>query len=337
MYFCRSASLSLWSRSSMARMSCLHLSWRARRSCSCLSSSWRISFFICSCISRLPCSLCSMARDVPDVKTSVAASTNPPNPSVGHVRVMISPPLLELLISVPLGRSTINPNAKKEKGAVSGTGCRADKIKNRRRGDLIGATQGEQDELVALPRDGHHPILDSGLRQRLLQPLRLPLQARLFALGIQDEKRRCRGPDEIDGRGGLLPLIAAIHVPKAFLIVRQALSKFVRFLVGEIQGRPAHRNDPAHDPGREACRFQEFRVECHAGDELSSSGMTRQEQARGISSVVGDMRVHPGRSSGHVLRLVAPRNVRYQPVVDDGHTHSARCVKPSHVSVDTGD
>src|SRR5207253_8006897 len=239
----------------MARMSCLHLSWRARRSCSCLSSSWRISFLICSCISRLPCSLCSMAEDVPGVKPSIAASTNPPNPSVCHVRVMISPPLLELLISVPLGRQTINPNERKEKGYSSKTTCGADKIKNRRRGDLIGATQGEQDELVALRRDGHHLILDSGLRQRHVQPFRLPLQRRLFALGIQDEKRRSRGPDEIDRRGGLLPLIAAIHVPKAFLIVRQFLSKFVRFLVGEIQGRPAHRNDPAHDPGREAHRF----------------------------------------------------------------------------------
>src|SRR5437016_6198494 len=183
----------------MARMSCLHLSWRARRSCSCLSSSWRISFFICSCISRLPCSLCSMARDVPAVKTSVAASTNPLNPSVGHVRVMISPPLLELLISVPLGRSTINPNAKKEKGAVSGTGCRADKIKNRRRGDLIGATQGEQDELVALPRDGHHPILDSGLGQRHMQPVRLPLQGGRFAMGIHDEEWWGTGPEVLKG------------------------------------------------------------------------------------------------------------------------------------------
>src|SRR2546427_6636921 len=206
-------------------------------------------------MSRLPCSLCSTAEDVPGVKASIAASTNPLNPSVGHVRVMISPPLLELLISVPLGRSTINPNAKKEKGAVSGTGCRADKIKNRRRGDLIGATQGEQNELVALPLDGHHPLLDSGLRQRLLQPLRLPLQGGFFALGIQDEKRGSRGPDEIDRGGGLLPLIAAIHVPKAFLIVRQALSQFVRFLVGEIQGCPAHRNDPAQDAGREARRL----------------------------------------------------------------------------------
>src|SRR5207244_10712602 len=64
--------------------------------------------------------------------------------------------------------------------------------------------------------------------------------------------------------------------------------------------------------------------------------MTRQEHVRGISPVGGDMRVHPGSSSGHVLRLVAPRDVRYQPVIDDGHTHSARCVKPSDVSVDIG-
>src|SRR5947209_17748805 len=64
--------------------------------------------------------------------------------------------------------------------------------------------------------------------------------------------------------------------------------------------------------------------------------MTRQEQARGMSSVLGDMRVHPGRGPGHVLRLVAPRDVRYQPVIDDGHTHSARCVKPTDVSVDIG-
>src|SRR5207245_11633038 len=59
-------------------------------------------------------------------------------------------------------------------------------------------------------------------------------------------------------------------------------------------------------------------------------------QARGMSSVLGDMRVHPGRGPGHVLRLVAPRDVRYQPVIDDGHSHSARCVKPTDVSVDIG-
>src|SRR5437879_13679537 len=64
--------------------------------------------------------------------------------------------------------------------------------------------------------------------------------------------------------------------------------------------------------------------------------MTRQEQARGMSAVLGDMRVHPGRGSGHVLRLVAPKDVRYQLVIDDGHTHSARCVKPTDVSVDIG-
>src|SRR5437867_1720057 len=64
--------------------------------------------------------------------------------------------------------------------------------------------------------------------------------------------------------------------------------------------------------------------------------MTRQEQARGMSPIFGDMRMHPGRSSGHVLRLVAPRDVRYQPVIDDGHTHSVRCIKPSDVSVDIG-
>src|SRR5437899_5120826 len=168
---------------------------------------------------------------------------------------MISPPLLELLISVPLGRHTINPNERKEKGYSSRTTCRVDKIKNRRRGDLIGATQGEYDELVALPRNGHHPILDSGIRQRLLQPLRLPLQGGFFALGIQDEKRRSRGPDEIDRGGGLFPLIAASHVAKAFFIVPQALSQFVRSLVGEIKERPAHRDDSAHDAGREACRF----------------------------------------------------------------------------------
>src|SRR3989475_289918 len=177
----------------MARMSCLHLSWRARRSCSCLSSSWRISFFICSCISRLPCSLCSTAEDVPGVKASIAASTNPPNPSVCHVRVMISPPLLELLISVPLGRHTINPNERKEKRYSSSTTCRVDKIKNRRRGDFIGATQGEHDELVALSRDGHHPVLDSGICQRLLQPLRLPLQG-TSARHVPHTRRYARAP-----------------------------------------------------------------------------------------------------------------------------------------------
>src|SRR2546425_11542692 len=178
-----------------------------------------------------------MARDVPAVKTSVTASASPLIPIACHTRVMLSPPLLELLISVPLGRSTISRNAKKEKGAVSGTGCRADKIKNRWRGDLIGATQGEYDELVALPRNGHHPILDSGIRQRLLQPLRLPLQGGFFALGIQDEKRRSRGPDEIDRGGGLFPLIAAIHVPKAFFIVRQALS--LSYVLSSVRSRAA--------------------------------------------------------------------------------------------------
>src|SRR5881628_2142316 len=64
--------------------------------------------------------------------------------------------------------------------------------------------------------------------------------------------------------------------------------------------------------------------------------MARQEQARGMSPILGDMRVHPGRGSGHVLRLVPPRDIRYQPVVDDGHTHSARRVKPTDVSVDIG-
>src|SRR3989442_13308459 len=190
-----------------------------------------MSFFICSCISRLPCSLCSTAEDVPGVKASIAASTNPPNPSVCHVRVMISPPLLELLISVPLGRHTINPNERKEKRYSSSTTCRVDKIKNRRRGDFIGATQGEHDELVALSRAGHHPVLDAGICQRLLQPLRLPLQGGFFALGIQDEKRRSRGPDEIDRGGVLLPLIDAIHFPKYFFLVRQPLFTFTSTFV----------------------------------------------------------------------------------------------------------